>query len=561
MSESITLAQIHWELIVGGLGLFLFGINLLGDGLTNIAGSKIRDYIDRYTTNPFLAILVGLILTAIIQSSSATTVIAISLVRAGLMRLNQAIGITMGANIGTTVTALLISFEVDKLAYYILLVGVMVIIFARRKKHSYFGHILIGFALLFVGLNMMGTELKQLQHLNGFNDLILNISKNPIIGLIGGAIITGIIQSSSAIVGIIQKLYDSNAMPLIAAIALVFGANIGTCVTALLASAGGSLASKRTSLFHLMFNVIGSMLFMVLLIPYTHVISYLVELFKLNNLMAIALAHFLFNFISTLFFFPFIKQFVKLMEFLIPGKDSTSLSELELEELDENMIVRFPAGALGLSKKTILKVGELTLDSINASKQYLIKKENNYKSTVLQLEEIINSLDTKVTTYLLKIAKQNLSDDLSIEYATNLQVMKNLERISDLSTNLIEFYEMVYENKESFSDNAHEELNQIYELLVHNLSTALEIYETNNYSNYQTLTEDEAYMDLLEYQFRENYIKRLTHEKSTADVASSVYVDILGTLERMADHSYNVATNTVNPVKVHQTKEKHEDSE
>lgn len=551
MTETLTLSQIHWEFIVGGLALFLFGINLMGDGLTNFAGSKIRDYIDKYTSNPLLAILVGIILTAIIQSSSATTVIAISLVRSGLMRLDQAIGISMGANIGTTITAVLISFEVEYFSYFILLIGVIVMMVARRKKHTYLAHILIGFALLFVGLTMMGDELKQLQYIGGFNDLILQMSKQPIIGLIGGTIISGIVQSSSAIVGIIQKLYDSNAITLIASIALVFGANIGTCVTSIIASAGGSLAAKRASLFHLMFNVIGSIIFMIFLIPYTHLISYLVDLMNLNNLMAIAIAHFLFNFVCTLLFLPFIKYFERLMEILVPGKDATSMSDMSLEELDEQMITDFTAGALAVSKRSIIKVGELVVDSINASRQYLETKDKKYRNTVSQLEDIVNSLDTKITTYLLKIAKTNLSEELSVEYATNLQVLKNLERISDLSTNLIEFYEMIYENKESLSDTAQDELRQVYDLLSHNLSSALNIYETNNFSAYQTLTEDENYMDLLEHQFRDNYFQRITTDKNIADVASSVYVDILGTLERMADHSYNVATNTVNPVKVH----------
>lgn len=551
MTETLTLSQISWQLIFGGLAIFLFGINLMGDGLTNFAGSKIRDYIDKYTSNPFLAILVGLILTSVLQSSSATTVIAISLVRSGLMRLDQAIGISMGANVGTTITAVLISFEVEYFSYFIILFGVVLLMIAKRKKHIYLAHILIGFSLIFIGLTMMGDALKQLQYLNGFNNLILTISEHPVLGLLGGSIITGIVQSSSAVIGIIQKLYDSNAMTLIAGIALVFGANIGTTVTSLIASIGGSLAAKRASLFHMLFNVIGSIIFIIILVPYTRFIEYIVSVFDLNNLMAIAAAHFFFNFICTLLFLPFVKQFVRLMEIIVPGKDLNSINDIGIENFDDTMIVNFPAGALEVSKRAINKVGELVVSSIDASRQYLLTKDKRHANTVKQLEEIINSLDTKITSYLLKIAKQNLPEELSIEYAINLQVIKNLERISDLSTNLIEFYEMIYEHKENLSSYAMDELRQIYDLLGHNLNTALEIYETNNFSTYQTLTEDENYMDLLEHQFRENYFHRITQTKSVADVSSSVYVDILGTLERMADHSYNVATNTVNPIKVH----------
>lgn len=551
MTETLTLSQIHWQFIIGGLAIFLFGINLMGDGLTNFAGSKIRDYIDKYTSHPLLAILVGLILTAVLQSSSATTVIAISLVRSGLMRLDQAIGISMGANVGTTVTAVLISFEVEYFAYFILLIGVVLMMFAKRKKESYIAQVLIGFSLIFVGLSMMGDALKQLQYLQGFNDVILNISQHPIIGIVGGAIMTGVVQSSSAVIGIVQKLYDSNAMTLIAGIAIVFGANIGTTITSLIASIGGSLAARRASLFHLMFNVVGSVIFMFLLVPYTNFIAWITEMFHLNNLMSIAAAHFFFNFIVTLMFLPFIKQFVRLMEFIVPGKDFGAISEMGFEDFDDSMITNFTAGALEVSKRSIVKVGELTLSSIDSSRKYLLTMDKRHAKNVRQLEDIINNLDTKITTYLLKIAKTNLSEELSEEYAVNLQVIKNFERISDLSTNLIEFYEMIYEYKETLSEPAMEELRQLYDLLIHNLTTALEIYQTNDFSSYQTLTEDENYMDLLEHQFRENYFYRITANKSVADVASSVYVDILGTLERMADHAYNVASNTVNPIKVH----------
>lgn len=547
----MSISSIQWEFIFGGLAIFLFGINLMGDGLTNFAGSKIRDYIDKYTSNPFKAILVGIVLTAVLQSSSATTVIAISLVRAGLMRLDQAIGISMGANIGTTITAVLISFQVEYFAYFIMLIGVIMTMAAKRKKHTYLAHILIGFSLIFIGLTMMGDALKQLQYLDGFNEIILSISSQPIIGLIGGTIITGIVQSSSAIVGITQKLYDTEAITLIVAISLVFGANIGTCVTSLIAAAGGSLAAKRSALFHLMFNAVGSIIFMIFLIPYTHLISALVDLFNLNNLMAIAMAHFLFNFISTLLFLPFVNLFVALMEKLLPGKEAHSLSDVAIEEFDESMITNFTAGALEVSKRSILKVGELVVSSIEASHLYIQTKDKKYKQTVVQLEDIVNALDTKITNYLLKIAKTNLSEELSIEYATNLQVIKNLERISDLSTNLVEFYEMIFEHKEDLTPTAKDELRQFYDLLVHNLNSALEIYQTNNFSSYQTLTEDENYIDLLEHQFRENFFQRITADENIADVAGSVYIDILGTLERMADHSYNVATNTVHPVKVH----------
>lgn len=546
----ITLAQIRWELILGGLALFLFGISLMGDGLTNFAGTKIRDYIEKYTSKPWKAILVGIVLTAVIQSSSASTVIAISLVRAGLMRLDQAIGITMGANIGTTITAVLIGLNMDILAYYVLFIGIILLLVGAKKKTIHIAHIIIGFSLIFIGLDLMGTELGRLPQVKGFNDLMISMSNHPIIALVGGILITGIVQSSSAIVGITQKLFDVGAITLLPSIALVFGANIGTCITAIIASIGGSLAARRASFFHLLFNVIGSLIFMVFLVPYSQLIHQITIILNLNNMMEIAAAHFIFNLVATLLFAPFIQFFVKLMENLIPGKDASSM-DMETIQFDESMIHTLPAAALASSKKTIIKMGELVLTSIKTSYEYLLTKNKDYQKQVHQLEEIINSLDTKLVSYLLKIAKTTLDETSSNEYAVNMQVTKNLERISDLAQNLVEYYELIFDAKEEFNEVEMKEINQVYELLLHNTTQALEIFTTNNISSYNTLSEDENYMDLLEYQFREAHFQRITLNKDQADVASSMYIDILGTIERMADHSYNIATTTINPIKFH----------
>lgn len=546
----ITLAQIKWELILGGLALFLFGISLMGDGLTNFAGTKIRDYIEKYTSKPWKAILVGIILTSIIQSSSATTVIAISLVRAGLMRLDQAIGITMGANIGTTVTAVLIGLNMDVLAYYILFFGIVLLLAGAKKKTIHIAHIIIGFSLVFIGLDLMGAELGRLPLLNGFNALMISMANQPIIALIGGTIVTGVVQSSSAVVGITQKLYDVGAITLLPSIALVFGANIGTCVTAIIASIGGSLAARRASFFHLLFNVIGSIIFMVFLVPYSHLIHQITLYFSINSMMEIAVAHFVFNVVATVLFAPFIQLFVKLMETIIPGKDASSM-DMETIQFDESMISALPAAALASAKKSISKMGELVLSSINSSFEYLTTKNRDYQKQVNQLEEIINSLDTKLVSYLLKIAKTTLDEESANEYAINMQVTKNLERISDLAQNLVEYYELIFDAKEELNEDEMREINQVYELLIHNTTQALEIFNTNNVSSYNTLSEDENYMDLLEYQFREAHFQRISVNKNQADVASSMYIDILGTIERMADHSYNIATTTINPIKFH----------
>lgn len=554
MDTTITLAQMNWNFIAGGLGLFLFGIKLMGDSLTNFAGTKIRDYIEKYTSHPLMAILVGIILTGAIQSSSATTVIAISLVRAGLMRMEQAIGVTLGANIGTTVTSILIGFDVGYFSYYILLIGVVVVMFAARKKRIYVGEILIGFAMLFIGLNMMGDALEQLQYLAGFNNFVTSMAQYPIIAVLVGAVITGIIQSSSAVVGIIQTLFATKSITLLPALGLVFGANIGTTVTAAIASLGGSLAARRTSLFHFLFNVISSLIFLVLIHPFAQLVLFLSHMWGLNALMTVAVGHFIFNVAGVILFLPFLKPIIKLLNRIIPGKDDLFMEFGKLD-LDERLISRFPAAALQKAREGVNQVSDLALQSMIASQNFLSTGNRKYFQQVNQLEDTINSMDTKIITYLLRISKQDLSEDKSVEYSINLQVEKNFERVADLVQNLAEYYDTIYESGERFEPEAMEELMSVYELLVHNYVNAVKIFNTKNYSLYETIKEDENNLNLIEYKLRESHFNRITSHYEQAGVITSLFVDILSTMERIGDNAFNVASLTFNPIKTHKEKE------
>lgn len=553
MEQTMTLAEINWQLIAGGLGLFLFGIKLMGDSLTKFAGTKIRTYIEKYTSNPIKAVLVGILMTGIMQSSSATTVIAISLVRAGLMSLEQAIGITLGANIGTTVTAILIGFNLDYLSYYIILIGVILYMLATKKKSTYAGEIIIGFGLLFIGLNMMGGALKDLKNIAGFEDFVVKMSTTPLLATIVGAIITGVIQSSSAIVGIIQSLYQTGAITLEASLGLVFGANIGTTVTALLASIGAGLSAKRTSTFHLVFNISVSVLFLLLISPYYYLIIFLSEKFALNKMMTIAIAHFLFNFIGMLIFLPLINQISKLLHKLIPGTDELAIDYGKVE-LEEQMIKTFPAGALKQARRAIESASELALQTLETSKQYLISSDKKYFDKVNQIEDIVNQQDTEIATYLLKISKENLSSEMILEYSVCLQVQKNFERISDLAQNLAEYYSMIYDAGEKISEDAMEELLDIYELISQIYVNAVEVYKTNNFDLYETMKDDENKLNNLEYQLRESHFNRLTTRHVKATVETSLFVDIIGTLERIGDHAFNIARITFKPIKTHDEK-------
>ncbi|MDU7163071.1 MAG: Na/Pi cotransporter family protein [Anaerococcus vaginalis] len=549
------LSSLQWNLIAGGLAIFLFGINLMGEALTNFAGPKLRGYVEKYTSNPIKGVLVGVVITGLIQSSSATTVIAISFVRAGVMSLEQAIGVILGANIGTTVTAVLIGFNLDYLSYFICLVGVVVFLFAKKRKGKYIGEILIGFGLLFIGLKMMGDSLAELKNIPGFEGVVTSLGKNPIIAVMVGALLTALIQSSSAFIGIVQSLFASGAIGLDLSLGFLFGANIGTCITGVLASLGGSLSAKRTSLFHVLFNVIVSGIFLIILSPYERFISLVTSKLSLNPMMTIAVGHFTFNFVGMILFVPIIKYVSNLLHKIIPGKDSifSDVSELELEE---SLINAFPAAALDQAKTAIIKESKIALETIKASQKYLNSRDKNDLSTANQAEALVNEMDTKIQKYILDISKSNLVSELEEEIHNYLQVQINVERVSDLAQNLGEYFDEINEAGEKYNAEALSDLNEIYELVINNYMNAIEVFESDDYVLYKKLREDEARVDQLEQNLRRAHYKRLTQGEKLSTVASSVFIDIASTVERIGDHAFNIARITVDPVKVHSEYEK-----
>lgn len=549
------LSSLQWNLIAGGLAIFLFGINLMGEALTNFAGPKLRGYVEKYTSNPIKGVLVGVVITGLIQSSSATTVIAISFVRAGVMSLEQAIGVILGANIGTTVTAVLIGFNLDYLSYFICLVGVVVFLFAKKRKGKYIGEILIGFGLLFIGLKMMGDSLSELKNIPGFEGVVTSLGKNPIIAVMVGALLTALIQSSSAFIGIVQSLFASGAIGLDLSLGFLFGANIGTCITGVLASFGGSLSAKRTSLFHVLFNVIVSGIFLIILSPYERFISLVTSKLSLNPMMTIAVGHFTFNFVGMIVFVPIIKYVSNLLHKIIPGKDSifSDVSELELEE---SLINTFPAAALDQAKTAIIRESKIALETIKASQKYLNSRDKNDLSTANQAEALVNEMDTKIQKYILDISKSNLVSELEEEIHNYLQVQINVERVSDLAQNLGEYFDEINEAGEKYNAEALSDLNEIYELVINNYMNAIEVFESDDYVLYKKLRDDEARVDQLEQNLRRAHYKRLTQGEKLSTVASSVFIDIASTVERIGDHAFNIARITVDPVKVHSEYEK-----
>lgn len=544
-SMPITLRDIPWDMILGGFALFLFGIKFMGDGLKSVAGYKLRDYIDKYTSNPFMAVVIGVLVTIVVQSSSATIAIVIGLVRAGLMKLEQAAGIVVGANIGTCCTAFLIGLSVERFALYFVFVGGMIISFGKKKKVRYIGDIIMGFGLMFYGLNIMGDSLKMLKDLPAFIEFAKAMSDQPLLGLGAGTVLTALIQGSAATIGVVQKIYDSGGMTLTAAMPFVFGACIGTTITGVFAAIGGSLAAKRTAGLHTLFNIIAAVIGMFCLPLYVEIIEALSLTLHISPMMQIAVVHILFKIVGLIVYFPLLKQMCKFIKRIIPG-DEPERIEIKIDDMDTNIAHQLPSSALNVAKQAVLKMGEVVDAAVDKARDFLVLKgSSDDRELVNQAEELINSIDTKITTYLMNISKENLNDHDMQDFNLHLQVIKNLERIGDLSINLVEFFDMVSEDKHDFSQSAKEDILAMFELFKHMLNRAIQIYKDADYSVYSSLMEDENYMDLLEYKARQKHFERMAKQECTTTVGGSVYCDILGNLERMADHCCNIAKCTI----------------
>lgn len=539
---STQLSDIHFNVILGGFGLFLLGIKFLGDGLKDAAGTKVRDYIEKYTGSLMSSIVVGTVITALMQSSTAATVISISLVRAGLMSLRQAIGISIGANLGTTVTALIIGLNVEELGFYFVFAGALILLFVSRKFYQSIGTIIFGFGITFVGLKIMGDQLSLLQQLPQFENFIRVTSENNWLALLAGTIATAVINSSTAVVAIVQQLYGNSEMTMAAASAFVFGSNIGTTLTAVLASFGGSVSTRRAGWFHAIYNILGALIMMLLIVPYSSFVVWLNGLLGGSPAMAVALNHFSFNLISTIAIIPFVPMFIRLLEWIIPGTDKIKSRE-KIAPLDYDLISRYPEGAMQLAQKTTTQMADLTLEALETTQDYLKSKDNEDFDVINQIEEMVDDLDHNLTRYLLEIVKHGDANLMAQDYTRNLEIVKSLERISDLSVDLADFYQLVFEHKEKFSEYAMTDLNELYQNVIEILKESFRMLNNYDASNYEELRENELAIAVKVEAYREKHFKRMADEICDTRVASSVFVDVLVKLERIVDHSIRVAKN------------------
>ncbi len=531
-----------WQTMIfqflGGLGLFLFAIKFMGDGLQKAAGDRLREILDRFTTNPLMGVLVGILVTILIQSSSGTTVITVGLVSAGFMNLRQAIGVIMGANIGTTVTAFIIGFDVGTYAYPIMALGAVLLFFFKKNSIQNIGQILFGFAGLFIGLEMMGSGMKPLREFEPFIDLTVSFSEFPILGVVAGTIFTVIVQSSSATVGILQGLYGEGLIPLGGALPVLFGDNIGTTITAVLAALGATVVARRAAAAHVLFNVIGTVIFLLILPLFTNYVEWISGVLDLDEKMQIAFAHGTFNVINTLIQLPFVAVIAYIVTKIVPGEDATI--EYGPKYLDRSLIETSPSIALGQAKAEVVRMGDFAIRGLQESQDFLFTKDSKHVHIMEQLEEAINNLDRVTTDYLVELSKESLSGADSKVHHNLFQNIRDIERIGDHVENLVELTQFSVSNRVKFSEDAENELKEMFNLVLDTVSLSLLALDKQSKDLARQVFENENKIDELERIFRKRHIHRLNNAECSGS-AGIVFADIISNLERVGDHAVNIA--------------------
>ena len=534
--------SINWQEIafhfLGGLGLFLYSIKTMGDGLQQAAGDRLRYYIDKYTSNPFFGILVGIGMTALIQSSSGVTVITVGLVSAGLLTLRQAIGIVMGANIGTTVTSFIIGFKLGDYALPMLFIGAVCLFFTKNRSINNVGRILFGVGGIFFALNLMSGAMEPLKDLQVFKDYMVELSKNPILGVFVGTGLTLLIQASSATIGILQNLYASHLIDLQGALPVLFGDNIGTTITAIIASLGANIAAKRVAAAHVAFNVIGTIICIIFLVPFTSLIQWFETFLNLAPEMTIAFAHGTFNITNTIIQFPFIGALAFIVTKLIPGEDE--VVKYEPLYLDEQLIKQAPSIALGNVKKELLHLGNYAAKAFDLSYDYIINSNEKVAEKGHKTEEAINTIDEQLTRYLISLSGEALSQKESEVLTNILDSSRDLERIGDHAEALINLNDYLQRKNVQFSEAALEELAEIYLKTSEFVKDALESVENNDLEKAQALIEQHKDIDKMERVLRKTHIKRLNNGECSTQAGVN-FIDIISHYTRVSDHAMNLA--------------------
>ena len=524
--------------LLGGLGLFLFGIKTMGDGLEQAAGSKMKRLLEALTRNKLTAVLVGLLVTAVIQSSSATTVMVVGFVNAGLLSLSKAIGVIMGANIGTTVTSLMLSV---KLNFGILFtaVGAICQLAGNRSSFKLLGQIMMGLGILFVGMDAMTAAMEPLRDWQGFRDM-MELAKNPLVGVLAGAGVTALLQSSSASVGILQALAATGAISLQASLFILFGQNIGTCVTALLASVGANRTAKRAAVVHLLFNVIGAALFIVLALVLP-LASWIETLAGANLRLQIAFAHIIFNVVTTLLLLPISGLLEKLAYLVVRGEDKQQ-EPMRLEYFDARLFSTPPVAVQQLFRE-VQRMADIVAVNYRFAMQYYFAPKDLAVDEFDNREQVIDYLNAEITQNLIELKGLNLrADDIRL-VGSLFHVVNDLERIGDHSMNIVEIGSARKKEKLRFSGKAEREIEELSGIVTSMLDKSIHIVkrQITDVEIIGEVIELESQVDKLCEALADHHVDRVKNKKCTPR-NGMLYLDMLNNLERIADHADNLAS-------------------
>ncbi|MDO4599961.1 MAG: Na/Pi cotransporter family protein [[Ruminococcus] gnavus] len=528
---------------IGGLGMFIYGMQIMAQGLENAAGSKMKSLLEVLTKNKFFGVLLGAFITAVIQSSSATTVMVVGFVNAGIMNLTQAMGVIMGANIGTTVTGWLVSsvewakaLSPANIAPVAVMIGVIVMLTGKRRSTKDISSIIVGFGILFIGITTMSDAVEPLQQSEAFCNLFVTLGHSPFLGIVAGALVTAVIQSSSASVGILQSLAAAGLVPFNAAVYIIMGQNIGTCVTAIMSSIGAKKTAKTAAVMHLLFNVIGTIIFSVVAIVFFKVINPGFGLGMITQT-EISTVHTIFNIGTTVLLFPVSDWIIKLAKKL-EREDSGDTDDSQVL-LDDRML-ETPSIALQSTVSEMVRMGHIVRTTMDRTRDVLITQKREEIEKIREEESIADSLCKGITEYSIKLNTLSINEKEHQEVASILQIVSDIERVSDYCENISEFAENLKDQKASFSEIAKEEIRQMEDVCIDCFRYAIEALEEHSKEKAMKVIEKESRADELEIALRSAHMKRLAKNECSTE-SGIVFLDALVCLERISDHARNIA--------------------
>lgn len=534
--------------LMGGLALFLYGMQMMSSGLEAAAGNRMKSILEKLTSNRFLGVAVGAAITAVIQSSSATTVMVVGFVNSGMMTLRQAVWIIMGANIGTTITGQLIALDVGALAPLFAFVGVAMVVFFKKPAFHHYGSILAGLGVLFLGMNMMSAAMVPLREMPAFVNLVSTFS-NPLVGILAGAAFTALIQSSSASVGILQALAMSGIVGLPTAVYVLFGQNIGTCITAVLASIGTSRNAKRTTIIHLMFNIFGTILFTVICMT-TPLVAFMQSLTP-NVSAQIANMHTLFNIVTTLLLLPIGGELVKLAMRILPERKQEKEEGLHLNFIKPLTVNKDRSIAIGVSaiyltqiRQELERMLDKARDNISRAFQAVLDADVAALGKIGKTEEYLDYLNKEISQYISKIMVHETNEHDSATVASYYKITGNIERIGDHAMNIAEYTKMMSEKDITFSETAREEISDMQRVCLEALDD-LTGAVTSPTKLLTDLEELEQRIDDMTFDFRQNQIERMKSGSCSGE-ACIIFSELLTDFERIGDHALNIAEEYTN---------------